>query len=99
MNDKKFDEIKDGVVQSLKDLITTEMPDPQIEKITGIITAVEKDLSERHDEITQQAIDYKSKLIDGIKNFGTPKAPIQEDTPTGRSLEEIANEIISKKNA
>ena len=71
---QKLEEMK----KSLNDLITKDTPTEQVTQI-GNIKAQLDGLGESHQQTLKDYADLKDRYIDSVKNFGTAKAPANEN--------------------
>lgn len=91
----KFTELAQALKDEINSMITTDMSEEQISKMTGLVSKVDG-LAESHKATEDEAISVKEKYISLVKGYGTSKLP-QDEEAQPRSLEEIAEAMASKK--
>lgn len=88
---EKMEELK----KSISEMITSETPTNQVEKIGNIVKDLDE-LGDSHKQTLDELGKMKDLYIGAVKNYGTTK-PTEDDTPKEVSLEEIGRQIISKR--
>lgn len=92
----KFEELVAKAKASIDKVITTEMPQEQIAQISALKDDIDA-LAKSHNELADDALKTKEKYIELVKGYGTSKTPDPVEGATPKSLEEIAGEIVSKR--
>ena len=88
-----FNELLQACKDSLKKTITTESTTEEIASVEALDKQLDQ-LGESHQQLVAEHKKMKDIYIEKVLNYGTSQKPREEGTP--RSLEEIAQEIISK---
>ena len=88
---EKMEELK----KSISEMITSETPTSQVEKIGNIVKDLDE-LGDSHKQTLDELGKMKDLYIGVVKNYGTTK-PAEDDKPKEVSLEEIGRQIISKR--
>ena len=92
---EKFEELIEALKDSLKKQITTESTTDQIASINALEKQVD-DLSASHQILVDEHKKMKDLYIQNVVNYGSAEKPKDQNTP--RSLEEIAREVLAKKD-
>ena len=93
----KFDETLKEVKETIKELLTKEdIEDTEIDTLTKLNEQVDE-LGRQNQELVDKHSKMKDKYIDGVLNYGTTKKPDEVDGGSPRSMEEIMNDVTSKK--
>lgn len=90
----KTKELINAVKTSLRNLITKDTPQEDIDKITEIDKQIDK-VSESHNHMAEEYGSLKDKYIDVIKMSGTTEVPAGEKK--ARSFEEVCGDIIKNR--
>ena len=91
----KFEELIEALKDSLKKQITTESTTDQIASINALEKQVD-DLSASHQTLVDEHKKMKELYIQNVVNYGSADKPKDQSTP--RTLEEIAREVLAKKD-
>lgn len=93
----KFDETLKSVKETIKTLLTRDgIEDSEIETLTTLNGQVDE-LGKQNQELVEKHSKMKDKYIEGVLNFGTKTKPDEVDGGNPRSMEDIMNDVISKK--
>ena len=93
----KFDETLQEVKGTIKDLLTREgIDDREIETLTKLNSQVDE-LGKQNQELVEKHSKMKDKYIESVLNFGTKTKPDEVDGGSGRSMEDIMKDVVSKK--
>lgn len=95
---RTFQEQMEELKKSLNDLITKDTPTEQVTQIGNIKTQLDG-LGESHQQTLKDYADLKDRYIDSVKNYGTAKAPANENDGEKKetTFEEIGADLISKR--
>ena len=90
----KFAEQLQALKDSLKKTITSESTTEDISRVDELEKQLDQ-LGESHQQLVTEYSKMKDIYIEKVMNYGTSSEPRDDDAP--KSLEEIANEVIAKR--
>lgn len=93
---ENFEETLNKIKSDLNSLITSETKDEDIEKLKNLNNELDS-INSKHKEVVNAYASMKDKYIESITKMGTTQVASETGEKKPRTLEEIAQEVISKR--